>query len=72
VPISVPLLAFAAAAVGQSAIAGRLTDSLQVDVTKTRSLLGWVPRTDIDEGLWQTARSFQRLDLYLDPQARTA
>lgn len=72
VPISVPLLAFAAAAVGQSAIASRLTESLQVDVTKTRSLLGWVPRTDIDEGLWQTARSFQRLDLYLDPQARTA
>lgn len=72
VPIPAFLLAFAAAALGQSATASRLTDSLQVDVTKTRALLGWAPREDIDGALLQTVRSFQRRDLYLDPQARSA
>jgi nucleoside-diphosphate-sugar epimerase len=72
VPIPAALLTFAAAAIGQSAIASRLTDSLQVDVTKTRALFGWAPRKDFDEGLCQTIRSFQRPDLYLDAQARSA
>jgi UDP-N-acetyl-alpha-D-quinovosamine dehydrogenase len=72
VPIPAFLLAFAATALGQSATASRLTDSLQVDVAKTRALLGWAPREDIDEALLQTVRSFQRRDLYLDPQARSA
>jgi nucleoside-diphosphate-sugar epimerase len=71
-PIPAFLLAFAATAIGQSAIASRLTDSLQVDVTQTRALLGWAPRDSFDEGLLQTVRSFQRRDLYLDPQARSA
>jgi nucleoside-diphosphate-sugar epimerase len=72
VPLPASLLAFAATAIGQSAIASRLTDSLQVDVTQTRALLGWAPRDSIDEGLLQAVRSFQRRDLYLDPQARSA
>lgn len=72
VPIPASLLTFVAGAIGQGAIASRLTDSLQVDITKTRSLLGWVPRKNLDEGLRLTARSFQRADLYLDPQARSA
>jgi len=72
VPLPAALLTFAAAAIGQSAIASRLIDSLQVDITKTRVLLGWAPRNNLDEGLWQTIRSFQRPDLYLDPQARSA
>ena len=72
IPMPAVLLTFAAATIGQSAIASRLIDSLQVDVTKTRALLGWVPHRDIDEGLRQTARSFQRPDLYLDPQAKSA
>jgi nucleoside-diphosphate-sugar epimerase len=72
VPIPAALLTLAAAALGQGAIASRLTDSLQVDATKTRALLGWAPRKGIDEGLLQTVRSFQRRDLYLDPQARSA
>jgi nucleoside-diphosphate-sugar epimerase len=71
-PVPAPLLTLAAAAIGQRAISSRLTDSLQVNVTKTRQLLGWEPREDVSEGLRQTARSFQRPDLYLDPQARSA
>lgn len=62
-PLPAPLLNLAATMIGQRAITSRLTDSLQVDVTKTREMLGWTPRKDISEGLRQTARSFQRLDL---------
>jgi nucleoside-diphosphate-sugar epimerase len=71
-PIPAPLLALVAAAIGRSAAVGRLTDSLQVDVTKTRKLLGWVARTNVSEGLRQTARSFQRPALHLDPKVRSA
>lgn len=70
VPLPAPLLTLAATAIGQRAITSRLTDSLQVDVTKTRELLGWEPRKDVSEGLRQTARSFQKLDL--DRLARSA
>ena len=69
-PLPTPLLNFGAAMIGQRAITSRLTDSLQVDVTKTRELLGWEPRKSVSEGLQQTARSFQRLDL--DPVAQSA
>jgi nucleoside-diphosphate-sugar epimerase len=72
-PLPAPLVALAAAAIGQREVASRLTDSLQVDLTKTRALLGWEPRKSICEGLRQTGRSFQRPDLYLlDRQARSA
>jgi nucleoside-diphosphate-sugar epimerase len=71
-PLPAPLLTLAAAAIGQSAAASRLTDSLQVDVTKTRKLLGWVARTSVSEGLRQTARSFQQPGLRLDPRVRSA
>jgi nucleoside-diphosphate-sugar epimerase len=69
-PLPTPLLNLGAAMIGQRAITSRLTDSLQVDVTKTRELLGWEPRKSVSEGLQQTARSFQRLDL--DPVAQSA
>jgi len=71
-PLPAAFLTMAAAAIGQRAIASRLTDSLQVDVTKTRELLGWTPRENITEGLRQTARSFQRLDVGLDREAKSA
>lgn len=70
IPVPAPLLNFGAAMIGQSAITSRLTDSLQVDVTKTREMLGWEPRESVSEGLRQTARSFQNLDL--DPVAQSA
>jgi nucleoside-diphosphate-sugar epimerase len=74
VPLPASFLSFAAAAIGQRAIAiaSRLTDSLQVDVTKTRVLLGWVPRQNVKEGLRQTAIAFQRHESVLDPEARSA
>lgn len=71
-PVPAPLLTLAGTAIGRRAITSRLTDSLQVDVSKTRKLLGWVPRKNVCEGLRQTARSFQQPDLRLDPEARSA
>jgi UDP-glucose 4-epimerase len=71
-PLPASLVTLAAAAIGQSEVASRLTDSLQVDVTKTQALLGWVPRKSVSEGLGQAARFFQRPDLYLDREARSA
>ena len=71
-PVPAQLVTLAAAAIGRRGIASRLTDSLQVDVTKTRALLGWSPRETISDGLRQTARSFQRPDLCLDRQVRSA
>jgi UDP-glucose 4-epimerase len=72
-PLPGPLVTLAAAAIGQRAVVSRLTDSLQVDVAKTRALLGWEPRKSVNEGLRQTARYFRSPDLYLlDRQARSA
>jgi nucleoside-diphosphate-sugar epimerase len=37
---------------------GRLLDSLQVDISATRELLGWAPSTGIDQALARTADHF--------------
>ncbi|HWX29155.1 MAG TPA: SDR family oxidoreductase [Steroidobacteraceae bacterium] len=39
-------------------LARRLLGSLQVDITKTRELLGWHPPLSVDNGLERTARHF--------------
>ncbi|MGB5600711.1 MAG: hypothetical protein WBM66_18455 [Thiothrix litoralis] len=36
----------------------RLCGSLQVDISKTRDLLGWVPPLSVDEALRQTAQAY--------------
>jgi nucleoside-diphosphate-sugar epimerase len=71
-PVPTSLLTFAAGALGQRAVTSRLTDHLQVDIEKTRRLLGWRPRVSMSEGLWQTARAFQRANRAIDPIARSA
>jgi len=38
----------------------RLCDSLQVDISKTRELLGWFPEVTVDQGLKKTAEDFLR------------
>ncbi len=43
---------------GKTEIARRLCDSLQVDIKKTKDLLGWVPPISVNEGLRQTAAYF--------------
>lgn len=43
---------------GKEAIARRLCNSLQVDITKTRELLGWEPIINVDDELSKTAQFF--------------
>lgn len=58
--ISVPtaLLQLAARLLGKAAVARRLCGNLQVDISKTRDLLGWQPPIGMTEGLRRTARDF--------------
>lgn len=50
-PVPVVLLELVAKLVGKPEICQRLCSSLQVDLTKTKQLLGWVPPVPVDEGL---------------------
>jgi UDP-N-acetyl-alpha-D-quinovosamine dehydrogenase len=50
-PVPVWLLKLAARLLGRNGIAQRLCGSLQVDITKTRALLGWAPPVSMDEAL---------------------
>ncbi|MBA3677886.1 MAG: SDR family oxidoreductase [Sphingosinicella sp.] len=58
--LSVPkgLIDFAARLLGKGAAVRRLTGSLQVDITKTRDMLGWSPPESIEEGMRRTADAF--------------
>ena len=55
IPVSVSWLKLAAAMVGKREMAQRLCGSLQVDIEKTRRLLGWTPPISLDEGLRRVA-----------------
>ncbi len=50
-PVPVPVLERGAAMLGKRAVAQRLCGSLQVDIEKTRRLLGWTPPLTLDQGL---------------------
>ncbi len=60
VPVPAMLLKAGAALVGKPAIAQRLCGSLQVDISKTQQLLGWVPPLSVDEGLKRAAEGYLR------------
>lgn len=51
IPVPAGWLKAAAAAVGKQDVAQRLCGSLQVDIEKTRQLLGWRPPLTLDQGL---------------------
>ncbi len=55
IPVPVSWLKLAAAGVGKPDVAQRLCGSLQVDIEKTRRLLGWTPPVSLDEGLRRAA-----------------
>jgi nucleoside-diphosphate-sugar epimerase len=55
VPVPASWLKLAAAMVGKQDVAQRLCGSLQVDIEKTRRLLGWTPPISLDEGLKKVA-----------------
>lgn len=61
--ISVPaaLITLGAKLVGRADIAQRLCGSLQVDIKKTKDLLGWSPPVSVNEGLRKTAAHFLKM-----------
>lgn len=58
-PLPTWMLQFAAALVGKGAVAQRLCGSLQVDISKTRTLLGWTPPVSVDAAMRKTADAFK-------------
>lgn len=54
------LLKLGAALVRKPGIYQRLCGSLQLDIAKTRQLLGWSPLVSVDEGLRRTANGFRQ------------
>lgn len=55
-PVPLGLLRAAATLLGKRDVAQRLLGSLQVDISKTREMLGWKPPVSVDEGLKRTAQ----------------
>ena len=60
IPVPVSVLKLGAALVGKPELAQRLCGSLQVDISKTRELLGWTPPFSVDEGLKKAAEGYLR------------
>jgi len=56
VPVPARLLELGAAMLGKREMAQRLCGSLQVDIEKTRRLLGWQPPLTLDEGLLKAVK----------------
>lgn len=61
--IAVPtvLITLGARLIGRSDFSQRLCGSLQVDIKKTKDLLGWSPPVSVTEGLGQTAVHFLKM-----------
>lgn len=60
IPVPLMLLSTAAALVRRPDLMLRLGDSLQVDITKARERLGWIPPVSVDEGLRRAVDDFRR------------
>ena len=58
IPVPESILMWGASLLGKQAMAQRLCGSLQVDISKTRDLLGWKPPVSVDEALRKTAQYF--------------
>lgn len=56
-PFPETVLRVVARLTGQVDAVSRLADSLQVDISKNREMLGWVPRTTVDEELRMLAEA---------------
>ncbi|UVE19046.1 SDR family oxidoreductase [Pseudomonas sp. LS44] len=57
-PVPSWVLEAGAAMLGKKALSQRLCGSLQVDISKTRELLGWAPPVSVDAALRKTAKHF--------------
>ncbi|MCO6690904.1 UDP-glucose 4-epimerase family protein [Pseudomonas asiatica] len=61
-PVPSWMLSGAARALGKGALSQRLCGSLQVDISKTRDLLGWRPPVQVDTALLAAAKYYQEDD----------
>ena len=59
-PFPASWLNLAATLVGKRNVAKRLCGSLQVDIEKTRQLLGWTPPLSVDQGLKRAAEGLSK------------
>lgn len=59
-PVPQTLLRAGGALLGRGPAVDRLCGSLQVDITKARTLLGWSPPVSVDEGLRRTVEGLPR------------
>ncbi|MBL1259528.1 MAG: SDR family oxidoreductase [Thiotrichaceae bacterium] len=57
-PVPESLLKAGATLLGKRDVAQRLLGSLQVDISKTRGILGWRPPVSVDDALKKTAEDF--------------
>ncbi|MDO9104116.1 MAG: SDR family oxidoreductase [Methylovulum sp.] len=57
-PVPIRLLAVVARLSGKSGVVQRLSGSLQIDIGKTRSLLGWMPPVSVTDALAKTAQDY--------------
>lgn len=57
-PVPVAFMKFGGAAIGRRAMFDRLLGSLQLDITKARSLLAWSPPVSLDTALAETVAVF--------------
>lgn len=58
IPVPASVLMAGATLLGKREVAARLCGSLQVDITKARELLGWLPPITMDEGLRRAAEHY--------------
>jgi nucleoside-diphosphate-sugar epimerase len=63
VPFPPSVLAGISKLLGQQAVWARLAGSLQVDISKARSKLGWEPVVSVDQGLAETVAWYQKTHL---------
>jgi nucleoside-diphosphate-sugar epimerase len=58
-PVPPPLLMAVATLCGKREMVRRICDSLEVDISSTKALLGWRPPSSVDEGLSETSLYYQ-------------
>ena len=61
IPVPMWVLHAAAAMVGKGDVAIRLCGNLQIDISKTQSMLGWMPPISVEEGLLKAVKGIQKI-----------
>ena len=71
IPVPTAVLMAGATLLGKRDVAARLCGSLQVDITKTRKVLGWTPPVTVDQGLRRTAEHYlqQQRGVFIIPDS---